>query len=393
MELSLIKFIRENGLEAAVEKFQLTVRDGGHKILLKYSQIDSPMSFSETQDARGLIIEKESLRVMCLPFRKFFNAGEGHAATVDWNTARILEKVDGSLLTVYYDRFIDEWCVSTTGTLEADGEVNNKLGTTFAQLFWETIGKIPGKFHGVGNMSAVERTIHLNQFLCIELCYAFELTTPYNIVVKPHGTSSVTLLTVRDVNTLGELSYDELTSLGIELDVPVVKAFDINALSVDELNSTFEGMPWSEEGYVVVDADFNRIKIKNPAYVAVHHLKGSTAEHNIMEIIKTNEVDEFASTFPERKMEIYMLMNKFAALRLNLELLEDQLKSYLPTDINDKEQIKNHALKVKEYAADWNFSQFSGLYFMLRSGKVATVAEFLRTYDNKQLYTLLKETK
>lgn len=393
MELSLINFIRANGLDAAVEKFQLTVRDGGHKLLLKYSQIDSPMSFSETQDARGLIIEKETLRVMCLPFRKFFNAGEGHAAKIDWDNALILEKLDGSLLTIYYDRFIDEWCVCTTGTLEANGEVNNKPGSTFAQLFWDTIGKIPGKFYGVGNMSAVERTEHLNQFLARFFCYAFELTTPYNIVVTPHGTSSVTLLTIRNVESLKELSYEDLCWLSIELDVPVVKAFDINALSAADLEKTLIDMPWSEEGYVVVDKNFNRIKIKNPAYLAVHHLKDSTAAHNIMEIIKSNEVEEFVATFIERKKEVYDLQLKFQALTLNLEILENQLKPYLPNELDNKDQIKVHALKVQEFTKDFGLPQFTGLFFTLRSGKVASVREYLRTFDNKQLYNILNSEK
>ena len=63
-------------------------------------------------------------------------------------------------------------------------------------------------------------------------------------------------------------------------------------------------MPWSEEGYVVCDHTFSRVKIKNPAYVAVHHLKGKTAEHNIMTIVKANEIEEFMNTFPERKDEL-----------------------------------------------------------------------------------------
>jgi hypothetical protein len=35
-------------------------------------------------------------------------------------------------------------------------------------------------------------------------------------------------------------------------------------------------MVWYDEGYVIVDANFNRVKVKKPAYVAVHHLKGKS---------------------------------------------------------------------------------------------------------------------
>jgi hypothetical protein len=50
-------------------------------------------------------------------------------------------------------------------------------------------------------------------------CYTFELTTPYNIVVKPHGTSSTTLLAVRNLAIKEEVADEYAIKLG----VPVVK--------------------------------------------------------------------------------------------------------------------------------------------------------------------------
>jgi hypothetical protein len=35
--------------------------------------------------------------------------------------------------------FVDKWFAGTTGTAEGEGEVNNKLGTTFNDLFWDTV--------------------------------------------------------------------------------------------------------------------------------------------------------------------------------------------------------------------------------------------------------------
>jgi hypothetical protein len=54
----------------------------------------------------------------------------------------------------------------------------------------------------------------------------FELTTPYNIVVKPHGESSATLLTCRNIFTLNEVNYEALFRI-LELNVPVVKTYDL----------------------------------------------------------------------------------------------------------------------------------------------------------------------
>ena len=387
-ELALINFIKTNSLAKAIDKFKLSCKVYENKILLKYDQIESPMEFEETQDARGIILEKDTYVVMSLAFRKFFNSSEGNAARIDWSTARILEKLDGSLLTLYFDRFKNEWCVSTTGTAEAEGEVNNKFGTTFADLFWRTISRYKGKFYNVDLKKGVERTNYLNQFLNSDFCYAFEMTTPYNIVVKPHAESNVTLLTVRNVKTLEELSYQYLCSLGIEIDVPVVKAFDINADNAGHVIKTLEGMPYTEEGYVVVDANFNRVKIKNPAYVAVHHLKSKTSEHAIMEIVKTNEIEEFTATFPERRDEIFKLKENYDKLRHELHDTWEELKGRLPKNITKEEQ-KKYAMAVFEVLEKRKMKSHSGLYFGLKDGKISTIDEYLREYDNKKLYEIL----
>jgi len=93
--LSIIKYIKEHGLDEALKEFKLKSRDYDKKILIKYDQISSSMGIEEVQDCRGLILEKGTWDIMCLSFRKFFNNAEGHAATIDWNTAHIFEKIDG----------------------------------------------------------------------------------------------------------------------------------------------------------------------------------------------------------------------------------------------------------------------------------------------------------
>lgn len=373
--LKIQKFIKENGLDNAVKNFQLKVREYNHKVLLKYDQLSAPtlMSNIEVQECRGLILEKGTWNVMSLAFTKFFNAEESNAHKVDWNTAHVLEKLDGTLIQVYWDWVTNEWFAGTTGTAEGEGEVNNKMGTTFNSLFWDTITK----------QYALNPCMFDKDHV-----YVFELTTPYNIVVKPHGESSATLLTVRNRVTLQEVSWIDLTMIAESLRVPLVKRFDLNAKDVGALLRTFEGMPWSEEGYVVVDANFNRIKIKNPAYVAVHHLKGKTAEHNIITIVKSNEIEEFASTFPERKDELLRLKENYDKLVDKLNEVWFELSTRKPKNIT-KEEKKRYAAAVFEVCGKYDLKQFTGLYFGLVDGKVASVEDFIVNYDDKLLYKML----
>jgi hypothetical protein len=373
--LAIQKYLRTHGLEKTIKEFSLKTREYEHKILLKYDQLVSPtlMALPEMQDCRGIILEKGTWNVMSLAFRKFFNSEEGNAAKIDWNTAKVLEKLDGTMIQVYWDWHANKWFAATTGTAEGEGEVNNKNGTTFNDLFWDTL-----------NNKYTFNECLLNK----DYIYVFELTTPYNIVVKPHGESSATLLTVRDRETIVELSGKDLEMAAISIGVPLVKSFDINASNVGHLLKTFEGMPWSEEGYVVRDGNDNRVKVKNPAYVAVHHLKGKTAEHNILTIVKTNEIEEFAATFPERTEELNRLKEGYDGLIAKLNGVWSELQSHRPKNITKEEQ-KKFAAAVFEVCDKHELKNFTGLYFGLAQYKINSIEEYMFNYDDKTLYKML----
>ncbi len=102
--LKIQKYITENGLEKTIKDFDLKMREYPSKILLKYNQLSPPTLFTnmEVQECRGIILEKGTWKVMSMAFTKFFNSGESNAHKIDWSTAQILEKVDGSLITVYW---------------------------------------------------------------------------------------------------------------------------------------------------------------------------------------------------------------------------------------------------------------------------------------------------
>jgi hypothetical protein len=371
-ELSIVTYIKENGLDNAIKEFNLKSKDYGYKVLLKYDQIASQMGFSEVQDCRGLILEKGTWKVMSLAFRKFFNSAEGHAHKIDWLTAYIYEKCDGSLIQLYWDWHKGKWMVGTSGMAEAEGEVNDKPNTSFSDLFWNTI-KTYLRFD--------------TKKLSKDCTYVFELMTPYNIVVCPHGESKVALLAVRNVrNGLKELSHVQVKLIAEDLGLPVPKRFNLNATNIGHLIATFEGMPYTEEGYVICDANFNRVKLKNPAYLAAHHLKSKTSAHYIMTIVETNEIDEYAATFPERREEMDMLKGKYDALISDLEGIWEIMKEFKPKNITPKEQ-KKFAMKLFEVLGENpGLKEFQGIFFSLKGYQVASVKDAILKYDNKRLY-------
>src|SRR5512140_984747 len=78
------------------------VRDGD-RVSLKYDMIESPMAEPIVQQCRGMVVDTARRAVLAWPYNKFWNHGEGAAAPIDWSTARVQEKLDGSLMILYWD--------------------------------------------------------------------------------------------------------------------------------------------------------------------------------------------------------------------------------------------------------------------------------------------------
>jgi hypothetical protein len=95
--LKIQEHLRNFGLEATVDKFKLKTKSYKHKTLFKYDQLISPtmMALPEIQECRGLILENGTWDVFSMAFEKFFNSEESNAHKIDWNTAQVLEKLDG----------------------------------------------------------------------------------------------------------------------------------------------------------------------------------------------------------------------------------------------------------------------------------------------------------
>ena len=64
-------------------------------------------------------MEKNSNKIVCYPFSKLFNFGEKHTAKMDWETAVFTEKLDGSLIKLYFLESDNQWLIATNNTIDA----------------------------------------------------------------------------------------------------------------------------------------------------------------------------------------------------------------------------------------------------------------------------------
>lgn len=336
----------EEALTALELEFGIKSRRHGlwqNLVLFKYNQLESPMGERIVQECRGIILdEAEGWKVRGRAFDKFFNHGEGHAANVDWGTAKIQEKVDGSLMLVY--PFMGRWEVATTGMPDADGPVHGvDKGWTFANYFWGTVAA-----QGIELPEASG-----------EHCFYFELTGPYNRVVVVHEEPRLTLLGGRDLRTQEELTPGEAGEL-FPREVARVREFGLG--SVEEVVASFEKLsPLSQEGYVVVDKEFRRIKVKHPGYVALHHAKEGMSLKAFVDIVRSGETSEVLAAFPEFKGMFEKVQEKYLGFVKEVE--------------RDWERLKGIGER-KVFAFEANRTRCPAALFQLYTGRVNGVKEF-----------------
>jgi hypothetical protein len=105
-------------------------------------------------------------------------------------------------------------------------------------------------------------------------------------------------------------------------------------------------------------------------------------------IIKSNEIEEFASTFPERREELYKLKESYDSLLAKLNIVWCELILHKPKNIEPSEK-KRFAAAVFSISEKHNVKEFTALFFGLNDGKISSVEDYLLNYDDKRLYNML----
>jgi hypothetical protein len=186
-------------------------------------------------------------------------------------------------------------------------------------------------------------------------------------VVVPHSEPRLTLIGVRDPDTGVEFR----PSLWSEL--PSVREFPLQ--SIDDVLTTFGHLnPVETEGYVIVDADFRRIKVKHPGYVALHHLKDGVCPRRLLEIVRAGESSELLTHFPEYAAEADAIRGKLDSLVAEVVGEWVRLRG-----IEERKAFAMQATKTRVPAA----------LFALKDGRFADPRAFFADYNVKHLMHLL----
>ena len=342
--------------ELAAEPYCLDITQDGDYFILKYNQILSDMGLREVQEARGSIFRREGEQWICVcyPFDKFFNYGESHSAVdkIDWSTASVQQKIDGSLMKIWYDR--DEWHISTNGTIDAyKAQCGDK---NYGILFSDAIYDMPDFWYALDP----------------EFTYMFELTSPYNRIVISYEGTHIWYLGRR--HTRSELEDTKIPEIE-GLQIP--RRFAHKTLA--DCIAAAHKMGDDEEGYVVCDANFNRIKIKGDEYLALHKMRGNgpLTVLRVIEMWQEDSLDDFVAYYPEYKEFVESITGDIYHMIQSAENAYNTISNY--EDVRERRDFARYAnsyippLRAYLYAKlDKKISDANEFFFGMRPRVLAS---------------------
>ena len=356
LNLQRFIFAHENWRELlAAKPYCIKIVEEGNLVLFKYSQIDSDFFNPIVQECRGIILEKDTWRVVAYAFRKFGNFGESYVDEIDWESAVVETKEDGSLIKVYY--YDGEWRVGTNGTIFAENaELNAGPYKNFRQLFDAAAEKCGLDFS------------RLNRYYT----YIFELCSEFNQVVCPQSEMRLIHIGTRNNRTFQEVEAD--------IGIPHPQRYALSSL--EDCIAMAKTFDFTKEGFVVKDKNYNRIKVKSEDYVRVHRLanNGSMTEERAIELIRANELDEFFTYFPHYKEYIGRIKAKIAALSYTID-----------KDISRARVIKENSSSRKDFAA-WVAGLSSlekAIAFLVYDEKIESGDQYIASLTTKKLARLI----
>ena len=119
------------------------------------------------------------------------------------------------------------------------------------------------------------------------------------------------------------------------------KTYNLSSLS--DCYAAANELGENAEGYVVRDANFNRVKIKSPWYLAMHKLRGNgrLSIKTVVEYWKQEILDDYVGQFPEHAPFIHAICNNL--LELHFEMTSQWHLKY-----NRGMERKEFALAIKD---------------------------------------------
>ncbi len=319
--------------------------DGTGAYILDYNQITSPRFDPLVDRCRGIVLDDTTLDIVCNTFKRFYNAGEDpRTDDFDFAYSVSFEKVDGSLIKVYY--YKNKWRIGTRGTAFANNTITCFDGEdgkiTFKDLFLKTLNVTYEAFQEIMNY-------HCDK----DVTYMFELCTMENRVVTHYPTDRVYLTGSIDNKEYHDSNIMDLLELYTRLNLvfdalhfpQYCEHTSINSVieHAETLTDLQEGFVLCENGLSEDELTFKfRLKIKSKAYLHAHRIRGNgLTPKRVFDLVYANEHIEFLVYYPEYQKFFDTYIEKYDIMKQEISGVYEKIKH-----LDDK---KSYALEATKH--------------------------------------------
>ena len=361
--MELIQFIKENQinnlqtlktiLETKPYNLKIKEDESYPNLFLIHSKEDSDFSIKLVNECNGIILDKNTFKVLCYTFDKCKD-DINIPQNMNINDMYFEYALESTLIRAFY--YEDKWIFSTKKCI--DGNKARWLSLkSFVELFFDYI-----------------KNYDIFQNLNTSYCYSFLLTHPENNIVVQYNQINVYHLNTRDMDTLQEIDINiglnKLARMKIDPDNLESMLLQISS----DKNLCYEGI-------MFIDSNYNRWKIRTPVFLYVRSLWGNSNNRffRYLELRKDTDLlkeylnyfsqdkDNFVnyevriSNFAKNLLEYYMAKhitktNKklpYYFVKIIYELHGEYLKDRIITDYN-KIMLKLLSLDAKKLCYMFN---------------------------------------
>jgi T4 RnlA family RNA ligase len=278
---------------------------------------------AETLHCRGLVLDAD-YQPIARPLPKFFNLSE-HQGTLPAGVPEIYEKLDGSLIILFY--YQGQWEVASRGSFASDQ----------AQM---------------ARVLLADRQAELDR-LDRGYTYLFEIIYPSNRIVVDYGAAQrLVLLAVVHTQTGAELALAEVDWIDRARTYPVTTLPEW-IKSIDETQSELA----NQEGFILKWPNGFRLKYKLADYVRLHRIITRIQAKDIWECLSQNQsLEQFLNSVPD---EFY---NWVKDTKLDLET------KYHAIEVECQQAFKDLGER-RETAMYFQTQTYPGVLFLMLDGR------------------------
>lgn len=294
-------------------------------------------------EARGLILDSEG-QVVCQSFPRFFNHNDSVAPDLDWNTTKAETKADGTLITVYNHK--GTYYAATRHHPEADVRIGNLTATYRSATEFFLHSKLPPLVDRVNEWWSWFRP-HKKEY-----CFVFEMVGPDNRIITPYDFYDMILLTIFDKEKNIECNNYVVDTFSKAYGFSRPKFYTVSDfMDTIDLIGFLDIM---DEGFVLVDDNKTRLKLKNPSWrtlkKAINAGAPQVSADTFAKLVLDGDSEDIIAFFPKYEKIINLLEDVFNESKTEMEYLWFEYKD-LKTNKDFAREVSHHWLSSLLFAA------------------------------------------